>query len=337
MPVTLGELATRFGCELIGDPDVVVDNLASLASANERSLTFLSSDAYRPLLAGTRAAAVIVKPADAETCPAAALLDENPYACYARMAPVVRPEPSFAPGRHASAAIADDAVVAASAHIAAHAVVDSGSDVGENVYIGPGCVVGPDCVVGDDARLIANVTLVRRVRIGRRSIIHPGAVIGSDGFGNAQTPDGWIKVPQYGGVIIGDDVEIGANTTVDCGALDDTIIQDGVRIDNLCMIAHNVHVGAHTAMAAMSGIAGSAVIGKRCIFGGQAGSAGHVTICDDVVITAQGSVTKDITKPGVYASIFPSEPAGEWSRKVGYFRRLDSLNARVRKLEKGES
>jgi UDP-3-O-[3-hydroxymyristoyl] glucosamine N-acyltransferase len=212
-------------------------------------------------------------------------------------------------------------------------VIGERSTIGENVYVGPGTVIGPDCVVGDDCRSIANVTLARAVRVGRRGIFHPGVVLGADGFGNAMTPEGWIKVPQVGGVLIGDDVEIGANTTVDCGAIDDTVIEDGVRIDNLCMIAHNVHVGAHTAMAAMVGIAGSTTIGKRCLFAGKAGAVGHITICDDVVALGKAMLSRDITEPGAYGASFPAELARDWAKKVGRFRRLEALQARVKKLE----
>jgi UDP-3-O-[3-hydroxymyristoyl] glucosamine N-acyltransferase len=230
--------------------------------------------------------------------------------------------------------IATTAEIAASAHIAPNAVIGDRSIIGENVFVGPGSVVGPDCVIADDCKLIANVTLTRSVRIGVRGIVHPGAVIASDGFGNAKTRDGWVKVPQLGGVIIGNDVEIGANTTIDCGALDDTVIEDGVRIDNLCMIAHNVRIGAHTAMASMTGIAGSTVIGRRCLFAGKAGAVGHVTICDDVVVSGKGMITKDIKEPGVYASSFPAEKISEWNRKVARFRRIDTLINRINKLEK---
>jgi UDP-3-O-[3-hydroxymyristoyl] glucosamine N-acyltransferase len=234
---------------------------------------------------------------------------------------------------HATAVVDPSARVAASAHLAPHVVVGERSVVGDNVYVGPGTVIGPDCTVGDDCRFIANVTLARAVQIGKRGIFHPGVVLGSDGFGNAMSADGWVKVPQVGGVRIGDDVEIGANTTVDCGAIDDTVIDDGVRIDNLCMIGHNVRVGAHSAMAAMSGIAGSTTIGKRCLFAGGAGAVGHITICDDVVIGAKSWASKDITEPGTYLASFPAEPAREWTKRVGRFRRIEALQARVKKLE----
>lgn len=334
MPISLGELATSFACELIGDPDVVVDDVASLFNAGPSSLSFLSNPAHMQQLSSTKAAVVILRADDAGESPTASLVNENPYACYARIAAVIHPAPSYEPGVHESAVIATTAKIAASAHIAPNAVIGDRSIIGENVFVGPGSVVGPDCVIADDCKLIANVTLTRSVRIGVRGIVHPGAVIASDGFGNAKTPDGWVKVPQLGGVIIGNDVEIGANTTVDCGAVDDTIIEDGVRIDNLCMIAHNVRIGEHTAMASMTGIAGSTVIGKRCLFAGKAGAVGHVTICDDVVVSGKGMITKDIKEPGVYASSIPAEKVSDWNRKLARFRRIDTLINRINKLEK---
>jgi UDP-3-O-[3-hydroxymyristoyl] glucosamine N-acyltransferase len=334
MPIKLGELAAQFDCELLGDPDITIDNVAGLQNAGPASLSFLSNPKFREQLAETNAAAVVLRAEDAEGSPTASLVSKDPYADYARMATVIHPPPRYAAGIDASAVVAGSATVAATAHIAANATVGERSTIGENAYVGPGTVIGPDCDVGDDSRLIANVTLVRDVKLGRRSILHPGVVIGADGFGNAMTPGGWIKVPQLGGVRIGDDVEIGSNTTVDCGAIEDTVIEDGVRIDNLCMIAHNVHVGAHTAMAAMTGISGSTTIGKRCLFAGQTGVVGHITICDDVVVSGKAVVSKDIKEPGVYAASFTAEPAREWSRKVARFRRLGQLIERVNKLEK---
>lgn len=334
MAISLGELATRFGCDLNGNPDDVVDHVASLGAAGPRSLTFLSNPRLKAALASTRAGAVIVRAEDTDAASVATLVAGDPYATYARMASVLHPAPTAAAGVHPSAVISDSARVAETAEIGAQVVIGDDAVIGEQVIIGPGCVVGPACEIGDGSRLVANVTMPRRVRIGRRCVIHPGAVIGADGFGNAMTAEGWIKVPQVGGVSIGDDVEIGANTTVDCGALDDTVIEDGVRIDNLCMIAHNVHVGAHTAMASMTGIAGSTRIGRRCMFAGQAGVTGHITICDDVVISGQGMVSKDIGEPGVYASSFPAEPVRDWNRRVARFRRIESLFERVGKLER---
>jgi UDP-3-O-[3-hydroxymyristoyl] glucosamine N-acyltransferase len=334
MAISLGELATRFGCDLNGNPDDVVDHVASLAAAGPRSLTFLSNPRLKAELAATRAGVVVLRGDDADDAPVATLVADDPYGTYARMASLLHPAPSPVAGVHASAVVSDSARIAATAEVGANSVLGENVVIGAHVVVGPGCVIGPDCEIGSDSRLIANVTLPRRVRIGRRCIIHPGAVIGADGFGNAMTAEGWVKVPQLGGVSIGDDVEIGANTTIDCGALDDTVIEDGVRIDNLCMIAHNVHVGAHTAMASMTGIAGSTQIGKRCMFAGQAGVVGHIRICDDVVVSGQAMVSRDISEPGVYASSFPVEPVRDWNRRVARLRRIDSLFERVGKLER---
>jgi len=334
MPISLGELAKRFGCELIGDPGVNIDRVGSLSNAGPGALSFLASSAYRPQLPSTKAAAVILRAEDAEDSPTAVLIDENPYACYARMAAVICPAPTYAPGVHSTAAIAATATVASSAHIAANAVVDDGAVVGENSYVGPGAVVGPDCVVGDNCRLHANATLVRNVTIGDRCTFSSGSVVGSDGFGNALTSDGWVKVPQVGGVRIGNDVEVGACTSIDCGAIDDTVLENGVRLDNQIQLGHNVHLGEHTAIAASAAVAGSTSIGKRCLLAGLVGVAGHLKICDDVTILGQGMVSKDITAPGSYASNFPVEDVRIWNKRVALFRRLDKLLGRVSKLEK---
>ena len=334
MPIRLGELATSQGCELIGDPDVIVSGVASLQNASPESLSFLASSSYLSQLPATKAAAVVLRAESAGACPVAALISDNPYATYARMAALVCPEPLFAPGIHATALVADSATIADSAHIAATAVIGERTVIGEHAVVGPGTVIGPDCNVGDNCRFIANVTLVQDVRIGARGIFHPGVVIGADGFGNAMTPDGWVKVPQVGGVLVGNDVEIGANTTVDRGAIGDTVIEDGVRIDNLCMIAHNVRVGEHTAMAAMTGIAGSTVIGKRCLFAGKTGTVGHISVCDDVIVAGQTFLSKDVTEPGTYAASFPAANARSWAKQLARFRRLGNLIERVKRLEK---
>ena len=334
MPISLGELAVSVGCELIGDPDSTVNCVASLGDATPESLSFLASSSYAKQLPSTKAAAVVLRAEDADACPVAAFISDNPYATYARMAALVCPEPLFAPGVHATAVVAGSATIADSAHIAATAVIGERSVIGEHTVVGPGTVIGADCEVGDNCRFIANVTLVQDVRIGARGIFHPGVVIGADGFGNAMTPDGWVKVPQLGGVRVGNDVEIGANTTVDRGAIGDTVIEDGVRIDNLCMIAHNVRIGEHTAMAATTAIAGSTVIGKRCLFAGRSGAVGHINICDDVIVAAQTFLSKDVTEPGTYAASFPADNARSWAKQLARFRRLGSLIERVKKLEK---
>ncbi len=334
MPISLGELATSQGCELIGDPDATVSGVASLQNASPESLSFLSNSSYLDQLPATRAAAVVLRPEIADACPVAAFISDNPYATYARMAALICPEPAFEPGVHATAVIAESATIADSAHIAANAVIGERTSIGANTVVGPGTVIGPDCNIGENCRLIANVTLVQGVRIGARGIFHPGVVIGSDGFGNAMTADGWVKVPQLGGVQIGNDVEIGANTTVDRGAIGDTVIEDGVRIDNLCMIAHNVQIGEHTAMAATTAIAGSTVIGKRCLFAGRSGAVGHINVCDDVIVAGQSFLSKDVTEPGTYAGSFPAGNARSWAKQLARFRRLGVLIERVKKLEK---
>ena len=334
MPVSLGELADRFDCKLVGDSETVVDNVAGLAHAGPRSLSFLSSSSFKRHLETTKAGVVILRAEHADDCPVACLISDNPYATYARIAAVIHPPAHPEPGVHPTAVMARSARIAATAHVGANAVIEEGSEIGEYAAIGPGCFVGPNCKVGDRTRLHANVTFVRNVVTGQRCIFHSGSVIGADGFGNALTPEGWVKVPQVGGVRIGDDVEIGSCTTVDCGAIDDTVIENGVRLDNQIQIGHNVHIGEHTAMAASCAIAGSAVIGKRCMFAGMVGMAGHIDVCDDVIVNGKGMVSKSITEPGAYASNFPIEPAREWNRYVARVRRLDRLADRVSKLEK---
>ncbi len=333
MPERLGELASRFDCELRGDPDLEVARVATLANAGGDAISFLASAAYKQQLSTTSAAAVILKAEDADAAPTAVLISDNPYATYARIAATLHPLPDAPRGVHPTASVDAAAVVDPTASIGPNAVIAGDAVIAERAIVGAGCYVGPGCKVGAGARLHANATLVRAVVLGERTIIHSGAVVGSDGFGNAMTESGWLKVPQVGGVRIGSDVEIGANTTIDCGAVEDTVIEDGVRIDNLCMIAHNVHIGAHTAMAAMVGIAGSTRIGSRCMFAGQSGAVGHISICDDVVVSGQAVVSKSISEPGVYAGTFVAEKARDWTRKVARFRRLDALAARVRKLE----
>ncbi len=335
MQLRLGELARRFGCELLGDPESAVSRVATLANADPDAISFLANSAYRQELQSTRAGAVILREQDAEACPVPALVCPGPYETYARVASLLHPAPAYPPGVDPSAVVAVSASIASGAHVSANAVVGEDAVIAEGVVIGPGAVVGPRCRVGSGTRLHANVTLVEDVTLGERCIVHSGAVIGCDGFGNARSDSGWIKVPQVGGVRIGDDVEIGANTTIDRGAIEDTVIENGVRLDNLIQIAHNVRIGEHTAMASLSGVSGSTVIGKRCMFGGQSGIVGHIRICDDVVIGGATMVSKDITEPGFYTASFPAEKGAEWKRKVARFRRLGDLANRIARLEKG--
>jgi len=331
---TLGELAAQFGCELIGDPAVSVSRVATLANAGDGDLGFFANKIYRDDLRTTRASAVITREEDAEDCPVPVLVAPDPYLTYAHIASLLHPVPVVSAGIHPSAAVADEAILADGVVVSALAVVEAGAVLGENVFIAPGAVIGPRCRLGEDSRVLANATLVQDVTLGKRCIVHPGAVLGADGFGNAMSESGWVKVPQLGGVRIGDDVEIGANSTIDRGAIDDTVLGNGVRIDNLVQIAHNVQVGDHTAMAAFTGISGSTTIGRRCMFAGQSGVVGHVRICDDVVVGGATMISKDIDQPGFYTGSFPGEQDREWKRKVARFRRLGELAERVTALEK---
>jgi UDP-3-O-[3-hydroxymyristoyl] glucosamine N-acyltransferase len=335
MSVRLADLAVRFGCELNGDPETTVDRVASLQEATPGSLSFLANPKYLRHLAATRASAVVLDAASAASCPVATLVARNPYATYARMAQVQHPAPAFVAGRHPSAVVEAGAVVAASAWIGAGAYVGPNARIGERTYVGPGCVILDGASIGADCRLVARVTVCHDVRIGERCVLAPGVVIGADGFGHAPDRDGYVKVPQVGSVLIGDDVDIGANTTVDRGAIGDTVLEDGVKIDNLCMVAHNVKVGAHTVLAAMVGISGSAVVGKRCMLGGQVGVVGHLEICDDVAVTGKTMISASIRRPGVYSSGMPADDARTFRRNAARFRHLDDLARRVRRLEGG--
>ena len=334
MTMTLGELAVRFGCELRGDPAATVDSVASLAQASDRAVSFLANPKYVEQLEGTRAGAVILDARSAAHSPVATLVAANPHATFARVAGLLHPDPPLKPGVHPLAAVAPGAHIDPSAEISAQACIATGVRIGARCLIGPGSVVEPHAVIGEDTRLMARAFIGHHVKIGVRCIVQPGAVIGADGFGFAPERGTWVKVPQVGSVTVGDDVEIGANTTIDRGAIEDTVIEDGVKLDNLIMIAHNCRIGAHTAIAACVGIAGSTTLGKRCIIGGRVGLTGHITLCDDVVVLGTSFISHSISKPGVYSSALPSEEAGVWRRIVGRIKRLDSMAKRLRALEK---
>ena len=335
MTLTLGDIASRFGCELRGDPDTSVGHVATLAGANSDAIAFLANAAYRAQLPETQAAAVILSADDVDACPTAALINANPYAVYAHVAAELHPSRPLSPGIHASATVAATALVPDSCEIGPGAAVAGGVQLGARVYIGPNAVVEQNCRIGDDSRLMGNVSVYHGIAIGARCLIHSGAIIGADGFGIAQGPSGWSKVPQVGGVEIGDDVEIGANTTVDRGAIDNTVIANGVKIDNQVQIAHNVRIGAHTAMAALTGVSGSTTIGSGCMIGGASLIAGHISICDNVMLAAGTGVAKSINKPGIYGG-FPAnaDEIGRWRKNVVRYGQLDEMARRLRKLEK---
>lgn len=329
--LSLGELAVRFGCILKGDPDLRVSRVAALERADAQSVTFLANPRYRRYLQQTKAGVVVLDPKLADACPVNALLAKNPYATYARIAALLYPPPSAPPGRHATAVIDASAQIDASASIGPHAVVGARVKIGARTVIGPGCVVMDDVTIGDDTRLTANVTLCHGVIIGSRCLFHPSVVIGSDGFGLAPDQGEWIKVPQVGSVRVGDDVEIGASTSIDRGAIDDTVIGDGVKMDNQIQIGHNVRIGDHTAIAGCAGISGSATIGKRCMIGGMVGVAGHLSICDDVVITGKSFVSGSIRRPGYYSSGLPVDETPRFRKNAARFQRLDQFVREVRR------
>ncbi|HKE47295.1 MAG TPA: UDP-3-O-(3-hydroxymyristoyl)glucosamine N-acyltransferase [Rhodanobacteraceae bacterium] len=326
---TLGEIATRFGLELRGDAATPIDGVGTLADAGAGQLTFLANPKYRAQLATTSADAVVVRAADADACPRAALVAPDPYVAFARIAALFEKLPAAAPGAHPSAVVGAGARVAASASIGPFCVVDADAEIGDGAVLGPHCIVGRGCRVGAQSRLVARVTLVQDVKLGKRVLIHAGAVIGADGFGIAFAKDHWEKVPQLGGVSIGDDAEIGANTTIDRGALGDTVIEEDVRLDNQIQIAHNVFIGAHTAMAGCSAVAGSARIGRYCLIGGGAGILGHLEIADRVTVTAMSLVTHSLREAGEYSSGTPIQDNRRWRRNAARFKHLDDFVRRI--------
>ena len=334
--VTANELAERFALSVHGDGSVGVCGVATLAGAGAGQLAFLANSRYRSQLAGSGASIVVLRAEDAGSAPGTALVAKDPYTAFAKIAALFETQPARDPGIHPSAVIDASASVAASAHIGPFVVIGANSRIGEGCVIGPGCVIGDDCAVGAGSELIARVTLVTRVRLGARVRIHPGAVLGADGFGLAMDAGRWIKVPQLGGVVVGDDCEIGANTCIDRGALDDTVLEEDVRLDNQIQIGPNVHIGAHTAMAGCSAAAGSAKIGRYCLVGGGAGVLGHLEICDKVMITAMSLVTHSIREPGEYSSGTPLTDNRTWRKNAARFKQLDALARRVPGIRKEE-
>jgi UDP-3-O-[3-hydroxymyristoyl] glucosamine N-acyltransferase len=330
---TAGELAERFGLDVRGDRARVVTGVGTLARAGESDLAFLANSKYRGQLAASRAGIVVSREEDAAAAPMTVLVAGDPYAAYARIAALFEPRTNRPAGIHPTAAIDPEAHVAAGAHVGPHVSIGARSRIEAGAVVGAGSVIGEDCIVGEGCELVARVTLVTRVRLGRRVLVHPGAVLGADGFGIAMDRGAWLKVPQLGGVSVGDDCEIGANTTIDRGAIEDTVLEEDVRLDNQIQIAHNVQVGAHTAMAGCVAVAGSTRIGRYCLIGGAAGIVGHIEICDRVVITAMSLVTHSIHEPGEYSSGTPLMENRAWRRNAARFRQLDTLFRRRPRVE----
>lgn len=332
---SLGELADTLDVVLSGgDPQQRVTGLATLATAGPQQLSFLANSKYLGQLRSTRAAAVILHPGQATQCPVACLQADNPYLTFARASALFVTTTPPVPGIHPTAVVSAQAQVHASAAIGPHAVVDAGSRIDADAVIGAHVAIGENCVIGAGCQLHAHAVLYHGVQLGRGCVIHSHAVLGADGFGYAPGPEGWVKIHQLGGVCLGDRVEVGAGTTIDRGALDDTVIEDGAIIDNLVQIAHNCHIGKNTAIAGCTGLAGSTIIGANCTLAGGVGVVGHVEICDNVHITGMTMVTKSIRQPGSYSSGTPMSTTRDWRRNAVRFAQLESIQQRLSVMEK---
>jgi UDP-3-O-[3-hydroxymyristoyl] glucosamine N-acyltransferase len=330
---SLHALAQMLGLQLSGSPDLQITGLATLEKAGPSQISFYTNRRFHQAFLRTRAAAVILRAEDAGTCPVPALISKNPYAAYARLSQLFAPAPSGATGIHPSAVVDGSARIAPDASIGPHVVIGAGTSIGARVRVGANSVIGRSCVIEADSQLMPNVTLYDGVRLGSRVLVHAAAVIGGDGFGFATEDDEHHKIAQLGGVVIGDDVEIGAGTTIDRGALDDTVIEQGVKIDNQVQIAHNVRVGANTIICGCSAIAGSSVVGKNCIIAGAVGVINHISICDKVTVTAMSLVNQSITEPGVYSSGTGLSDTASWRKNIVRFRQLDDFWKRLQSLE----
>ncbi|MGQ0696801.1 MAG: UDP-3-O-(3-hydroxymyristoyl)glucosamine N-acyltransferase [Panacagrimonas sp.] len=330
---SLGDMAVRFGLELHGDPQTRIEGVCTLVPGRPGCLGFLAHPRYRAQLGASLASAIVVGKRDAENLPGAGLVAPDPNLAFARIAALFDTSRLFEPGVHPSATVSESAAIGEDVCIAAGVVVEDGAVIGAGSYIGPVSVIGREARIGEGSYLVAQVHVGARVRLGMRCHVQPGAVIGSRGFGNVRGPHGWEEIPQLGTVVVGDDVEIGAGTCIDRGALDDTVIGNGVRLDNLIQIAHNCTIGEHTAIAACTGIAGSTRVGARCMIGGAVGISGHLTIGDDVVILAMAMVTKPLPLKGVYGSGVPVAAARDWRKQIARMRRLENTEARLMELE----
>lgn len=336
--MSLAEIVRALGGDIAGSAEIRVTRVATLERAGPDAIAFFAQDRFMRELQQTQAGAVILGAAHRDATALPRIICRNPHAYFARVCALLHPPLAAAPGVHALASIDPSARLGRDVSVGAYAVIGRGVVLGDGAIIGAHCCIGDNAVVGAATRLWPGVAVYHDCRIGEHCILHSGVVIGADGFGNAWEPDAgggrWVKIPQVGRAVVGDDVEIGANTTVDRGAIDDTVIGDGVRLDNLIMIAHNVHVGSHTAIAACSGVAGSTRIGRRCRIGGAVGIAGHLTIADDVEISGKTLVTKSITAAGTYSGGYPFEESRQWRRNAVQIRHLDDLVKQVKQLEK---
>ncbi|NLE66845.1 MAG: UDP-3-O-(3-hydroxymyristoyl)glucosamine N-acyltransferase [Lentisphaerae bacterium] len=333
MKMTVEEIAVRLGASFDGNPSAVVERVAGIRDAEAGEISFVANPKYAHAASETRATAVIVEPSWAHPCPASLIRAANPEQAFSRVAEWFAPPPvTFEPGIHPSAVVAPDAIIGSGSYIGPHVVIESGASIGARCVLVAGCYIGHGASAGDDCRFYPNVTIREHCRIGSRVILHNGVVIGSDGFGYAQEGAARRKIPQIGIVVIGDDVEIGANTTVDRARFGRTRIGNGVKIDNLVQIAHNVTIGDNAVIVAQVGIAGSSSIGARTILAGQVGVAGHLTICDDVIVGAQSGVSKDIENRGMYLGS-PALPFDKATKLIAHMSRMSNLKERVAGLE----
>ncbi|MFH2134450.1 MAG: UDP-3-O-(3-hydroxymyristoyl)glucosamine N-acyltransferase [Pseudomonadota bacterium] len=329
---SLADIVARFGGQVLGDAQTSVSQIATLEKAGSGHIAFLANAKYRKQLEDSHASAVILGVADAELTQRPRIVAENPYSYFARLSAFLNPLREYAPGIHPSAVIAPGAHVSPDAHVGANVWVGEGARIGARSVVMAGGSVGEHVSLGEQVRLYPNVTVYHGCTLGNHVIVHSGAVIGGDGFGIAMEEGRWLKIPQIGAVIIGDHVEIGANTTIDRGALDDTVIEEGVKLDNQIQIAHNVHIGAHTAIAGCVGIAGSARIGRYCRIGGGAIILGHLQVADEVEVSAGTVITKSIAKGG-YTGTYPFSDNHAWRRNAAQLRHLDEMAKRIKQLE----
>lgn len=331
---TLGEIAALLGGTVVGDENITVNALSTLENAQENDISFLSNPKYLPQLKSTKAAAIMLTKEAVPLCPSNSIVLSEPYFAFAKVAKLFDRSPKYSPGIHKSADISDSAQVSQKAYIGQNVVIGAHCVIEDDVKIEANTVISDYCILRKNVHIKSNVTIYHDVIIDENTIIHANSVIGADGFGNAKGKDGeWLKIPQLGGVKIGKNVEIGASTTVDRGTIDDTILEDGVKLDNQIQIAHNVIVGKNTAMAAQVGVAGSTTIGKNCLLAGQVGVNGHISICDNVIVGAKSPVIKPITEPGAYQSTIPVKGHMQWKRTLARITNLDKLASRIKKLE----
>ena len=331
---TLKALADNFGLDFKGDPNTLITGIGTLASANAKQLSFLANNKYTQQLKDTHAGAVILSEDNIGICPCACLISKNPYTSYAQISVLFEDDDVVNTGVHSTAIIHPTAKIDATACIGAYVTVGKNSSIAANAIIHPYCSIGIDCHIDDACELLPHVTLIKRVKLGSRVRIHSGAVLGSDGFGNAMHNGQWIKIAQLGGVVVGSDSEIGANTTIDRGAIEDTILEENVRLDNQIQIGHNVRIGAHTAIAGCVGIAGSTTIGAYCQIGGHVGLVGHINITDKVIIGGGSVITNSISEPGIYVSGTPFQAMSEWRKNAARFKHLDEMARTLNSIKK---